>query len=156
MCPNILYYCPSLATWPLPNIACSTVFSKKNTWGTPKIWWLIIIFPIQKDYFHLFSRVNPIFTHILKYPKIINRDFPPPPLRVFKRAVPAAAAVLLLFLPLAVWSTWWRRRPPGRISPKGPEIDGFLLESDAGWWLTYPFEKIWRSVGRMKFPIYGK
>ena len=63
----------------------------------------------------LFSRVNPIFTHILKYPKIINRDFPPPPLRVFKRAVPAAAAVLLLFLPFAVWSTWWRR--PGAPRP---------------------------------------
>ena len=25
-----------------------------------------------------------------------------------------------------------------------------------GWWLTYPSEKIWTSVGMMTFPIYGK
>ena len=25
-----------------------------------------------------------------------------------------------------------------------------------GWWLTYPSEKKWKSLGMMKFPIYGK
>ena len=36
--------------------------------------------------------------------------------------------------------------------------DGFHdVELYSGWWLSYPSEKYeWKSVGMMKFPIYGK
>ena len=31
-----------------------------------------------------------------------------------------------------------------------------LIQWITGWWYTYPSEKIWKSVGMMTFPIYGK
>ena len=31
-----------------------------------------------------------------------------------------------------------------------------VVELRSGWWLTYPFWKIWKPVGMMTFPIYGK
>ena len=43
----------------------------------------------------------------------------------------------------------------GKIWKDVSSLD-YIMQFQAGWWLGHPSEKIWTSIGMMKFPIYGK
>ena len=60
------------------------------------------------------------------------------------------------------WQLWSRfpilneARPPAtraEVTENHPMSRCGLM---AGWWLSLPLWKIWKSIGIMKFPIYGK